>query len=26
LKELFGAGEDPLRDDDDGLDVPSFLK
>jgi cell division protein FtsZ len=26
LKEWFGAGEDPLRDDDDGLDVPSFLK
>ena len=26
LKELFGAGEDPLRDDSDGLDVPSFLK
>jgi cell division protein FtsZ len=26
LKELFGSGEDPLRDDDDGLDVPSFLK
>jgi cell division protein FtsZ len=26
LKELFGSGEDPLRDDSDGLDVPSFLK
>ena len=26
IKELFGSGEDPLRDSSDGFDVPDFLK
>jgi len=26
IKELFGTGEDPLRDSSDGFDVPDFLK